>query len=757
MHRFMPRPIPLAIALTLMAAASSPWAQGPAAASPGTGATLSINIPAQALGDALNAWARQTGMQLAVPQALVAGKSAPAVRGALSARQSLDQLLAGSGLTGTLQGNAAVIKPAPTAPLETPTSNTESVLPSVPVTASREAFQPGSLDLARDDIDRVNPRDLQDLFRGQAGIQVGSSLPMSQKLYVNGVEENNLAVSIDGSRQNNKVFHHNATTLIDPSLLKAVRVDSGVAPADAGPGALAGSVAYETLDADELLLPGKTWGGSVKGEFESNGDIATTSGSIYGKSGGFEYLGFIKSASGNLRKDGDGTTIVGSGTDLLSSLAKLAYQAESGHRFEISHESVRDDEARPYRANLGRVNGGRPTPLTRDYDLHRQNTVLTYTDQTPSGLWDPKVQLARSSTQLGISETDQLIDGKTDSFNGKFENRFRLAAGSVTAGVDFYDERAHNDYVYVPDPALNERGVEKVRNLGLYGQARLYLSEQSRVSFGARADTQRFTGVNGQRASESGWSFNLSGEHDLSNSMTLSAGYSDVWAGMPLAENLIINPAWTYDDPVKPVTADNLFVGLRTRFKGDLKGLSLDGKVFRTNIRDARTPDYRAGAALTKDMTSKGFELGASYSWSSGFGRVRYAHIDTTIDGKPADSDTGRYLTTPIGQVVSLELVQSVMQRQLSLGLDAQIVLKETDTYDVDTASRGLPLPSYEVFNAFVEAQPSQWRGLTLRGEVNNLFNKTYTSRATYGQEYGSIVPLREPGRSFKLVASYRF
>ena len=44
---------------------------------------------------------------------------------------------------------------------------------------------------------------------------------MSQKVYVRGVEETNLAVTIDDARQNNKIFHHNATTLIDPSLLKA--------------------------------------------------------------------------------------------------------------------------------------------------------------------------------------------------------------------------------------------------------------------------------------------------------------------------------------------------------------------------------------------------------------------------------------------------------------------------------------------------------------------------------------------------------
>ena len=87
-----------------------------------------------------------------------------------------------------------------------------------------------------DDLETIEPDDLQDVFKNEPTVQVGSSLPISQKIYVQGIEENNLAVTIDGSRQNNKIFHHNATTYIDPVMLKQVRIDPGVAPADGGPG-----------------------------------------------------------------------------------------------------------------------------------------------------------------------------------------------------------------------------------------------------------------------------------------------------------------------------------------------------------------------------------------------------------------------------------------------------------------------------------------------------------------------------------------
>lgn len=212
-----------------------------------------------------------------------------------------------------------------------------------------------TVDVDSEDLARQNPADIQDLFKSEPTVTVGSSIPASQKVYVNGVEETNLSVTIDGSRQNNKIFHHNATTLIDPSLLKAVRIDPGVAPADAGAGALAGSIAYETRDVDDLLSPELSFGGFVKAEYDSNGDIFTNSGSVYGRQGGFEYLGFLKIADGGLREDGAGTTIIGSGTDLVSSLGKVAYQTDNGDRFEFSAEQVKDDDIRPYRANIGQI------------------------------------------------------------------------------------------------------------------------------------------------------------------------------------------------------------------------------------------------------------------------------------------------------------------------------------------------------------------------------------------------------------------
>lgn len=59
---------------------------------------VEINLPAQPLGQALAALAKQAGIEIVAPAELVAGKQAPAVSARLTPRAVLERLLAGSGL-----------------------------------------------------------------------------------------------------------------------------------------------------------------------------------------------------------------------------------------------------------------------------------------------------------------------------------------------------------------------------------------------------------------------------------------------------------------------------------------------------------------------------------------------------------------------------------------------------------------------------------------------------------------------------------
>ena len=109
MSRFVFQPAPLALAVTLAFATAGAHAQS--APSPAAVAAVDIRIAAQALAPALDALARQTRLELMVQPALVAGKSAPAVNGRMTARDALHILLAGSGLAADIDGTVVTVRP----------------------------------------------------------------------------------------------------------------------------------------------------------------------------------------------------------------------------------------------------------------------------------------------------------------------------------------------------------------------------------------------------------------------------------------------------------------------------------------------------------------------------------------------------------------------------------------------------------------------------------------------------------------------
>lgn len=97
-------------ALLVASAAVMPlgFVAGAQAQSATQAATARFDIPAQSLTGSLTAFARQTGIKIAYPAALTAGKSAPALRGSFTSADALGQLLAGSGLTYRFTGPNAV-------------------------------------------------------------------------------------------------------------------------------------------------------------------------------------------------------------------------------------------------------------------------------------------------------------------------------------------------------------------------------------------------------------------------------------------------------------------------------------------------------------------------------------------------------------------------------------------------------------------------------------------------------------------------
>jgi iron complex outermembrane recepter protein len=72
-----------------------------------------FDIPAQPLGGALNAFGRQSGLQVTVDSSLAAGVQSQAVAGTMTSAEALDRLLAGTGIAGRFTGNRTVVLTKP--------------------------------------------------------------------------------------------------------------------------------------------------------------------------------------------------------------------------------------------------------------------------------------------------------------------------------------------------------------------------------------------------------------------------------------------------------------------------------------------------------------------------------------------------------------------------------------------------------------------------------------------------------------------
>lgn len=606
-----------------------------------------------------------------------------------------------------------------------------------------------SVEISRETIEEFQPVDLKQLFQVTPSVTTAGGSPASQKFYVHGIDQSKLSVTVDGTRQKNNVWHHNGNLGINPMFLKSVEINDGVAPADGGPGALGGSVAFETVDAVDLLKEGQKMGALVSFGYDTNSMTLTGTGSAYGVVDGFEYVAALTRAEGQDYDDGSGNTELGTAADLWNGLGKLAYQSQEGHRFEFSGEYFRDDGYRRLRTNMGLVSAD-----FNDNLYERLTTTFRYTLEGADGHFDPEVLLYYNRNKLERPSEPQYTRASGDfnsdlqSIGGHIQNRFHFGMGMVTAGVDFYHDHVDIERFWFPDDA-----DETITNVGGYVQARLSPFEELNISTGLRADFQSYRSVDDQTFDNFGLSPNINVGVELIEGLTANAGYAYVFGGIEQAEAALFHAGdYTYAHDLDPTAAHNAKIGLTYRYNG----LSLAGDLFYINMSNPVAYNFATRTRINgDDLISQGVDLSARYDWANAYVFAAYTHTDVKYGDRIAlSSDYNN--AVPVGDLFSLGAGYTFQEWDLTIGANAEIALEYSNS---DLADNGYedPLPGYEVVNIFAEWAPQY--GMTdfkLRGEVNNLFDETYYSRGTFSAT-SRVIPVNSPGRSFMLTASAKF
>lgn len=135
--------------------------------------------------------------------------------------------------------------------------------------------------LSRELIEQRTPRNTSDLFQDMSGVFTPTDRQNpGMTVNIRGLQEQGrVNVMIDGARQNFQQAGHDAVNFVyaDPELIGGVVVQKGPTSTVGGAGVIGGVVSMRTLEAGDILLPGKQYGVRSRVATGSNQYTLTTS------------------------------------------------------------------------------------------------------------------------------------------------------------------------------------------------------------------------------------------------------------------------------------------------------------------------------------------------------------------------------------------------------------------------------------------------------------------------------------------------
>lgn len=194
----------------------------------------------------------------------------------------------------------------------------------------------------------IQPGNIGDVLATVPGVAgVGSASFFGQGFNIRGFGSSGTAASESGIVQlidgEEKYFesYRQGSLFVEPDFLKRVEVLRGPSAATLyGSGALGGVISMETIDADDLIAPGRTSGGRVKLGYASNPDTALASVAWgWRPTEDFEALAAFAYRKLGDTTDSDGDTIVRANSDAPNMLLK-ARKTFGEHYVELSYQHL---------------------------------------------------------------------------------------------------------------------------------------------------------------------------------------------------------------------------------------------------------------------------------------------------------------------------------------------------------------------------------------------------------------------------------
>ena len=637
------------------------------------------------------------------------------------------------------------------------------VLDTVQVTGN--TITPELNSVNSDQIEKIQAIDLEDLFSQSPEVTIGGGPDIAQKLYVRGIEDQLLNITIDGAQQSTRQFHHVGRISIEPELLKRVEVNAGAGNALSGPGALGGSVKFVTKDPEDMLKPGKDFGGLIKGMFSSNTDSFKTNTSLFGRMNNdwSAMVSYTQSDADNY-EDGNGDEVLGSESDQDYLFAKVVGQLTDSQRVRLSYEKRDDEGLRTQRPQWHYAPAPAGLPIQRGNELffsenERETVTLNY-EFNPIDNQYLDLNLTMYNT-----ESDFLQDGPFGAFRGLGEskgfdlrNSTIIGIHKVTYGIDYREDETE---LVGEDSGSSIKDESEVT--GVYIQDDIQLTDALLLSAGLRYDDYEFEHQAGNSDfDEDEVSHNIGINYHFTDNWSAFASYAEAFKG-PMAQDAFKFDSSIVDPDIKPEEAENIEFG----FAYESRTWFGSAKAYRSEIKDVVASVGSRPAIFQNigDLESDGFILELGRRWESLMARVSYHHNDAEVDGVDANAYDHNGIANTVRDTVITQLDYQ-FNRQWNFGWNARFV-KGRD--DIDSPGRDLYAPGFEVdqpgfgvHDFYVQWRPSTTEDVRVGLTVRNVFDKNYLAHSSVADYtslpgFGIVKGPNEPGRDVRLSVAWQF
>lgn len=747
-------PLTLALqAATLALAAATALPALAQVAEPAASVKKSYNIPAGPLGRALSTFAMEAGVLLSFDPALAANKHTPGLRGEYGVQDGFSVLLAGSGLSLVRQADGSYS-------LQAITGAAAAQLPTVQISSSYEPLNAGVSGnrrvVSQEDIEHIQANDLEDVFRKTPSVAVGGSVAIAEKVYVRGLEDALLNVTIDGATQAGVLFHHAGRLSIEPELLKQVEVHAGAGVATDGPGALGGAIRFTTKDPEDLLRPGERFGALIKGGYFDNTEGYKASVNVFGQlNDDWSGMATVATSDSDAITDGNGTELGGTESEQDMGYAKLVGKLTDSQTVRLSYDLRVDDGIRAQRPQwvISDWNPGYPLKIERNtanlgYQLNPADNPFLNLEAT---LYNTRAKL-----QQNVIGRWGIYNGISESQGINLRNTTQLSTHELIYGAEYRDDTVNAG----PETNTNAE-EEKGTVVGFFVQDLYQVTDKLLLSAGVRYDDYELTDTDDQEFEADGFSPNVGASYQLTPTLSVNASYAEALRGRQTMETFLLDSRMN-DPELEAEESENTEVGFE--YYRDAFGFS--GTFYRARIdnaiNDQRIPVNGVPRWVFRnigDIETEGFDVRVSYDWTQVQVGLSYSDFESELVSDEGDLELNAYdhgaLGNTIGNTWTADLAYQVTDT-LELGWNGRLV---ESLENIRTSAGTVDKEGYAVHDIY-----AQWfvtPDFNVTFTVKNLFDKYYIDHATNGSfehipGYEGIVGLSEPGRDLRLTLSWR-